>query len=208
MINIIEHPNTSPPAHFPHAAFDIVAVAASAGGLAAIIEILSTLSADFPAAIAIVQHLDPRHPSLMVDILSRRTTLNVKQGHEGDKVVAGTVYIAPPNNHLLVNSDGTISLTKSELVHFLRPSADLLFESVAASYKDRAIAVVLTGTGSDGAMGVEAINKMGGTVIVQDEKNAEFPGMPSAAIKTGKVDFILPLKDISSALTTLVTSDN
>ena len=184
--------------------FDIVALAASAGGLAALIEILSNLPADFKAAIVVVQHLDPRHPSLMAEILSRRTALKVIQGEDGDKLIPGTVYIAPPNNHLLVNTDGKISLSQSEMVHFLRPSADLLFESVAASYKERAIAVVLTGTGNDGAMGVEAIKKMGGTVIVQDQKTAEFPGMPSAAIKTGNVDFILPLPEISSALQTLV----
>jgi two-component system, chemotaxis family, protein-glutamate methylesterase/glutaminase len=186
--------------------FDIVALAASAGGLTALIEVLSHLPADFKAAIVVVQHLDPRHPSLMAEILSRRTPLKVIQAKEGDELIPGTVYIAPPNNHLLVNSNGTASLSQSEMVHFLRPSADLLFESLAASYKERAIAVVLTGTGSDGAMGVEAIQKMGGTVIVQDDKSAEFPGMPSAAIKTGNVDFILPLPEISSALITLVMS--
>ncbi|MDP5016957.1 MAG: chemotaxis protein CheB [Dolichospermum sp.] len=184
--------------------FDIVALAASAGGLTALIEVLANLPADFKAAIVVVQHLDPRHPSLMAEILSRRTPLKVLQAKEGDELIPGTVYIAPPNNHLLVNSDGTASLSQSEMVHFLRPSADLLFESVAGSYKERAIAVVLTGTGSDGAMGVEAIQKMGGTVIVQDNKSAEFPGMPSAAIKTGNVDFVLPLAEISSALITLV----
>ncbi|MFM7365636.1 MAG: chemotaxis protein CheB [Cuspidothrix sp.] len=186
--------------------FDIVALAASAGGLAAIIEILSKLPADFKAAIVVVQHLDPRHPSLMAEILSRRTALKVIQGEQGDKLIPGTVYIAPPNNHLLVNTDGKICLSQSEMVHFLRPAADLLFESVAASYKERAIAVVLTGTGNDGTLGIEAIKKMGGTVIVQDQKTAEFPGMPSAAIKTGNVDFILPLPEIASALQTLVMS--
>jgi two-component system, chemotaxis family, protein-glutamate methylesterase/glutaminase len=82
----------------------------------------------------------------------------------------------------------------------------LLFESVAATYKERAIAIVLTGTGSDGAMGVGAIKKMGGTIIVQDVKTAEFPGMPSAAIQTGNVDFILPLNEISSTVMNLVVS--
>ena len=186
--------------------FDIVALAASAGGLTALIEVLSNLPINFRVPIVVVQHLDPRHPSLMAEILGRRTPLKVIQAKQGDKLIPGVVYIAPPNNHLLVNSDGTASLSQSEMVHFLRPSADLLFESVAASYEERTIAVVLTGTGSDGAMGVEAIKKMGGTVIVQDDKSAEFAGMPSSAIKTGDVDFVLPLAEISSALITLVMS--
>ena len=186
------------------AAFDVIALAASAGGLTALSTVLSLLPIDFPAALVVVQHLDPRHRSLMAEILSRRTSLSVKQAEEGDRLESGKVFIAPPNRHLLVNPDGTLSLSQSELVHFLRPSADLLFESVAASYKDRAIAVVLTGTGSDGSMGVKAIKKMGGTVIVQDEKTSEFSGMPSAAIHTGQVDFVLPLEEIPSALVTLV----
>jgi len=189
---------------FPGAAFDVVAMAASAGGIAALGRVLTDLPAEFPAAIVVVQHLDPRHRSLMADILRRRTELEVVQASEGDRVVPGTVYIAPPDRHLLVNPDGTLSLSQSELVHFVRPSADLLFESVAASYKDRAIAVVLTGTGSDGSMGIGAIKKMGGTVIAQDERTAEFYGMPAAAIKSGNADFILPLEEIPSALVTLI----
>jgi two-component system, chemotaxis family, protein-glutamate methylesterase/glutaminase len=194
--------------YFPNAAFDVAALAASAGGLTALSRVLSALPSDFPAAVVVVQHLDPRHRSLMADILSRRTPLRVKQAEEGDLLTPATVYIAPPNRHLLVNPDGTLSLSQSELVHFVRPSADLLFESVAASHKDRAIAVVLTGTGSDGAMGVQAIKKMGGTVIVQDEKTSQFFGMPAAAIQTGNADFILPLDEIASALVTLVKGDS
>ena len=140
----------------------------------------------------------------MADILSRRSTLPVKQAEESDKLRPGMVYIAPPNKHLLVNPDGSLSLTQSELVHFVRPSADLLFESVAGSFKKRAIAVVLTGTGSDGSMGVQAIKKMGGTVLAQDESSSEFYGMPHAAIQTGCVDFVLSLSEIPPALITLV----
>jgi two-component system chemotaxis response regulator CheB len=190
--------------HVPNAAFDIVALAASAGGLAALSQLLSALPRDFPATVVVVQHLDPRHRSLMAEILSRRTDLRVKQAQDGEALLPSTVYIAPPDRHLLVNTDGTVSLSHSELVHFVRPSADLLFESVAASFKDRAIAVVLTGTGSDGSMGVQAIKKMNGTVIVQDEPTSEFFGMPGAAIQTGSADFILPLGEIASALITLV----
>ena len=185
--------------------FDVVAFTSSAGGLEALSQILRAIPADFPAAIVIVQHLDPRHRSLMADILTKRTSLKVTEAVEGEHLQPSRVYIAPPNKHLLVNPDGTLSLTQTELVHFVRPSADLLFESLAGSYKDKVIAVVLTGTGTDGAMGVRAIKKMGGTVIAQDKETSEFFGMPEAAIKTGEVDFILPLGDIAKAVTTLVS---
>ncbi|MEH2140553.1 chemotaxis protein CheB [Nostoc sp.] len=206
MIQMAADANNHPP-QFPNAAFDIVAIAASAGGLTALLKVLSTLPAKFPAAIAIVQHLAPEHRSFMAEILSRRTDITVKHAEEGDCLTPGTAYVAPPNRHLLVNHDGTLSLSQSKLVHLLRPSADLLFKSVAATYKERAIAIVLTGTGSDGTMGVQAIKKMGGTVIVQDVKTAEFSGMPSAAIETGNVDFILPLDEISSTLVNLVMGE-
>jgi|SRR5437588_1748634 len=185
------------------ASFDVVALASSAGGLTALSGVVSALPPGFGAAVVIIQHLDPRHRSLMADILGRRTSLPVKQAEAGDLLEEGHIYTAPPNKHLLVNADRSLSLTETELVHFVRPSADLLFESVAASFRERAIAVVLTGTGSDGAMGVRAIKKMGGTVMAQDE-SAEFFGMPQAAIETGVVDFVLPLPEIISALLTLV----
>jgi two-component system, chemotaxis family, protein-glutamate methylesterase/glutaminase len=192
---------TSEPANSP---FDLVAIAASAGGLKAINFLLANLPAMFPATIVVVQHLDPRHRSLMAEILARNTALRVKQAEDGETMQPGTVYIAPPDRHLLVNSDSSLALSQSELVHFLRPSADLLFESVAASHKERAIAVVLTGTGSDGSMGVQAIKKMGGTVICQDVETAEFNGMPLAAMQTKCVDFSLRLDEIAAALLTLV----
>jgi two-component system chemotaxis response regulator CheB len=186
--------------------FDIVAIAASAGGLKAISEILDKLPSSFAAAIVVVQHLDPRHKSLMADILSRRTKLKVKAAEDRKVLEAGTVYLAPPDHHLLIGKNGIIALTQTELVHFVRPSADLLFESVAASFKERAIAVVLTGTGSDGATGITAIKSMGGTVIAQDKNTSEFFGMPSAAVSTGQVDFILPLEEIAPALIDLVAA--
>lgn len=186
------------------AAFDVVAMCASAGGFNAVSSVLSVLPGDLPAAIVVVQHLDPRHRSVMAELLSRRCTLTVKQAAAGDSIRTSTVLIAPPDHHLLVNRDGSVSLTQTELVHFVRPSADLLFESVAASYGERAIAVVLSGTGSDGSRGTEAIKKMGGTVIAQDEASAEFFGMPGAAIKTGTADFILSLEEIAPTIEKLV----
>lgn len=185
--------------------FGIVAIAASAGGITALNAVLGRLPLDFPVPVVVVQHLDPRHRSLLAQVLGRRTGIPVGEARDHDDLRAGHIYVAPPDRHLLVNKGGTISLTQTELVHFTRPSADLLFESVAAAYGARAIVVVLTGTGSDGAMGVRAIKKRGGTVIAQDEASSEFFGMPAAAIQTGMVDFVLDVEEIAAALTTLVT---
>src|SRR5437773_3253999 len=124
-----------PPMGFPNAAFDVVALAASAGGLGALNLVFAELPGDFPAALVVVQHLDPRHRSLMAEILGRRTRLRVKQAADGDRLGPATVYIAPPDRHLLVNCNGSLSLSQSGLVHFLRPSADLMFESLAFSYR-------------------------------------------------------------------------
>ncbi|TMC11082.1 MAG: chemotaxis protein CheB [Chloroflexi bacterium] len=190
----------------PAPRFDIVAIASSAGGLTALTAVLARLPDSFAAGVVVVQHLDPRHRSLLAEILSRRTRLHVSSATEGMVIRPGHVYVAPPDHHLLVDR-GTLTLSQAELVHFTRPSADLLFESVAASYEARAIAVVLTGTGVDGATGVTAIKKRGGTVIVQDEATSQFFGMPSAAIKTGDVDFVLSLEEIGPALAVLVSGD-
>jgi two-component system, chemotaxis family, protein-glutamate methylesterase/glutaminase len=191
-------PRGTPPA------FDIVAIAASAGGVAALGELLSALPADFGAAIVIVQHVDPRHRSMMPQVVGRHSELRVAHAEDGITVMPGHAYLAPPDHHLLVNSKGVVTLTDTELVNFVRPSADLLFESVAAGFGKRAIAVVLTGTGRDGAVGVTAIKQRGGTVVAQDEASAEFFGMPGAAIRTGDVDFIIPLNEIAPKLLALV----
>jgi two-component system, chemotaxis family, protein-glutamate methylesterase/glutaminase len=187
-------------------AYDVVALASSAGGLKALSKLLAELPADFPVPILVVQHLDRRHPSWMADILGRHTALRVKEAEDGEALSPRTVYVAPPDHHLLVRARGTLSLTHTELVHFVRPSADLLFESVASSYGDRSIVVVLTGSGSDGAVGAQAVKKKGGMVIAQDEASCQMFGMPGAAIRTGSVDRVLPLDAIAGALVNLVTS--
>lgn len=197
-------PNLGNNAPLTSPAFEVVALAASAHGIEALTEILSSLPADFPAAIVIVQHLSPHRPSLLAQILDRKTPLKVMQAQEADHLRPGEVYVAPPDRHLLVNADGSLSLTQTEKVHWVRPAAENLFKSVAKSYKNRAIAVVLTGGDKDGSAGVQYIKEMGGTVIAQDKATSKAWGMPSAAIATGCVDWILPLDKIAKAIVTLV----
>ena len=182
------------------APFRVVVVAASAGGLTALGTLLAGLPSSFPLPIAVVQHLHPGHRSLIADILGRRTRLRVTEVRTDDRLEPGTVYIAAPGAHLEI-VEQAIHQTHGAPVHFLRPSADRLFSSAAAGGK--VIAVILTGTGSDGSEGARAIKSHGGVVIAQDEATAEFFGMPRSAIESGMVDYVLPLDQIAAALIAL-----
>ena len=191
---------------YPGANFDVVAIAASAGGLRALEVIVTQLPASFPAAIISVQHLDRKSRSLMAEILERQTRLRVRQVRAGDCLEPGSLYTAMPDWHMVIDDDMVLRLNQAAPVHYVRPSADPLFESVARACRERALAVILSGTGSDGNMGVLAIKRAGGTVIVQDPASAAFGGMPNAAIQTGSADFVLPLDEIAPALVRLVVS--
>ena len=189
--------------------FPVIAMAASAGGLNALSVILGGLPANFPAAIAIVMHLAPEHKSILAEILNGRTHLAVKQAHTDDVLGRGSVFVAPPNHHLFVAKGGRLKLSSSaaEKVHYARPSAEPLFASVAEIYKRRAIAVVLTGGDGDGSFGVQIIKERGGIVIAQDRPTSQDFSMPETSIKTGDVDFILPLNAIAPKLIELVGAD-
>lgn len=178
----------------------VVAIAASAGGLAALTHVLSALPADFAAPIVVLQHMRAGQKSFMAEILDRRVPFAVEPARHGERIAVGKVYVAPPGRHLLVGADGVLALSDTERVQFVRPAADVLFSSLAESLGPRAVAVVLTGTGRDGADGVREIHRHGGTVIVQDEASSEFFGMPDASIRTGMVDRVLPLDEIAPAL--------
>ena len=199
-------PAVPPPTHAPACAIKIVALLASAGGLKAISVVLAALPRDFPVPIVIVQHLSPRQPSLLADILSRRTVLPVTQAQDGEALRPGHVYLAPPDRHLLVTGQQTVSLTLTEKVHHVRPSGDVLFASVAARFGAGAVAVVLTGGDGDGATGLLAVKDAGGQTIAQDEASSESFSMPRAAIATGGVDHILALDAIAPMLLSLVAS--
>lgn len=184
-------------------AFDIVAMTASLGGLDALSRVLGALPPDFPVPILVVQHMSARYPSHLAEILSKRCMLPVTWTYPGQRLYSGGVYVAPPDWHLLVGAGGAIQLSRQPRVQFVRPSADVLFESVAAIYRERAIGVVLTGLCNDGAYGASAIKRAGGRVLTQDRATSKAFGMPQATITTGCVDFVLPLPTIAPALVAL-----
>jgi two-component system chemotaxis response regulator CheB len=184
----------------------VIAMAASVGGLKALSVILGDLPADFPAAIAIVMHLEPDHESILAELLNRRSPLEVKQAETGDVLCHSRVFVAPPNHHLFVAKGGRLRLSSSTAnkIHYARPSAEPLFASVAEVYKRNAIAAVLTGGDGDGSFGVQIIKENGGKVIAQDRPTSQDFSMPKTSIETGDVDFILPLDQIAPKLIELV----
>ncbi|MHC5536959.1 chemotaxis protein CheB [Singulisphaera rosea] len=187
--------------------FDVVLIGGSLGGIEALGVILGALPANFPAAIAVVLHRSPHGPGILAEIIGRRTRLSVKDAAEGDHLVPGTVHIAPPDRHLLIDRGGSLSLSNAAKVRFSRPSVDRLFESGAESLGGRIIAVVLTGYDGDGADGVRAVKRWGGMVLTQNRETAEVSDMPLASIATGTVDLVLPLEAIAGTLLSLVRAN-
>ena len=188
----------------------VIAIAASVGGLKALSIILGGLPADFPAAIAIVMHVALDRKSLLAGILKCRTHLQVTEAHTGDVLVPSKVFVAPPDHHLFVIKGNRLMLSSShaEKIHFARLSAEPLIASVAEVYGKNAIAVVLTGGDGDGSFGVQIIKDNCGTVIAQDRPTSENFSMPETSIKTGDVDYILPLDKIAPMLIALVWTGN
>lgn len=182
------------------AATQVIALVGSAGGLTGFAKVLQQLPADFPAAVVAVLHLQAAQPSMLATILARSSRLPVQQASSGEVLEPGHVYVAPPDAHLVVTAEGTMQLDNRPPVHFLRPSADLLLESLANAYAGECVAVVFSGTGSDGAAGAAAVKHAGGIVYAQDEDSADFFGMPGAAIASGAVDEVLALDRIAPAL--------
>jgi two-component system chemotaxis response regulator CheB len=180
--------------------FPVVALVTSAGGLEALTRVLAPLPADFPAAVLVAQHLDPARTSHLTAILAARTALRVGEAADGDKLVAGAALVVPAARHLLVTSDARIGLLDTGDLPPARPSADLLLATLAVTCGPRALAVVLTGKGTDAQTGIRAIAHCGGTVFAQDEGTSAHFGMPGAAIGTGLVHAVLPLSGIGAAI--------
>lgn len=177
-----------------------VVVASSAGGLNALLVILPALPATFPSPIICVQHMSPTKPSFLAQILERRCAMGVAVAARGQQPRAGVVLIAPPDHHVVLQADGHIDLWDGPPVNHVRPSADLLFSSAAEVLGDRTVALVLSGTGHDGAAGAAAVRQRDGTVLVQSPGTCAFPGMVESTMRVVEPDAVLPLAEIAPAL--------
>ena len=184
----------------------VVVIGASAGGIGALSTLLAGLPLDFPAPVIIVQHRAAKGGSLLVPILARQSRLRVCEAESGGAIEPGTVYIARPDLHLTVTDEGRFAYTDGHPIRHVLSSINPLFVSSAAVFGARAIAVVLSGAGSDGTDGVQAVKAQGGVVIAQDEATSLQFGMPGSAIAAGVVDFVLPIQEIAPALVHLVTA--
>ena len=182
--------------------FFVVGIGASAGGLRALEEFFENMPTDSDAAFIVIQHLSPDFKSLMKELLSRRTRMDVHRVEEGMKIMSNNVYLIPPGKNLSVK-EGILHLSdqESRKVHgSISFPINIFFHSLADNYAEQAIGIVLSGTGSDGTQGLQAIKEGGGTVLVQDPDTAEFDGMPRSAIATGIVDRVLPPAELAQLL--------
>jgi two-component system chemotaxis response regulator CheB len=190
-----------------HQQFPVVALVCSAGGLDALTRVLSPLPADFPAAVLVLQHIDPTAHSTLTLILARQTALSVEDAVEGTPLLPGHVIVAPPGRHTLITGQGTVALIESGERPPYRPSADLLLTSLALAVGARAVAVVLSGHGIDGATGATAVHHFGGLVIASDEASSTEFSMPGATIgRDTIIDYAVALDDIPALLLALIAA--
>lgn len=181
----------------------VVVIGASAGGIDALTQLLSGLPADLPAAILVVQHLQPERETHLHEFLARHSSLQVCMAQDGMHPEAGVVYIARPGQHLRVENERLV-LNKSEPVNYVRPSIDVLFTSAVHSRGSNVIGVILSGTGRDGTLGCRKIQAKGGVTIAQNERTSRYFTMPKTAIDAGAIDYVLPLQEIAVKIIALV----
>jgi len=184
----------------PAKKYEAIVIGTSAGGLYALSSILGGLPAEYPLPIIVVQHRSKDKKDLLEDVLQHKCKIRIKQADEKEKIERGIVYIAPPDYHLLIETDLTFSLSSDDQVRYSRPSIDVLFESAALAYRDKLIGIILTGANNDGAAGISTIKKYNGLTISQNPKEATFPFMPTAAIETKAVTYIWTLSEIQNFL--------
>ncbi|AFK71837.1 chemotaxis protein CheB [Pseudomonas putida SJTE-1] len=180
-----------------------VVIGASAGGVAALFQVLGALPSTFAIPVLCVLHLpDDRH-SQLAGVLQRRLHRPVCEARDKERISGGQIYVAGPGYHLSVERDLTLSLSQEEPVHFSRPAIDFLFISAADAYGDSLLGVLLTGANEDGARGLAYIKNNGGRTIVQDPRDAQVALMPEAALALHQPDHILTLSGIGQLLATL-----
>jgi two-component system chemotaxis response regulator CheB len=184
----------------PGSAIELVLLAASAGGQHLLEHILGSLPRSYTLPIVIVEHVAAREPSLLASVLAFRSALPVRDAKAGEAVRPGTVYVAPAGSHLLITLRRRFALSHRAPEHFVRPSADLLFETAAAAYGATLLGVVLSGAGVDGRAGALAIREAGGRVLVQDPATTSYPGMPRAVIGAQAADSVLSIDEIIAIL--------
>jgi len=186
----------------PRALFDIdaVVIGASAGGVDALAILFDSLPAGFKPSILVVVHIPPDRPSRLAELYRPRCQLPVREALDKEPVAPGTIYFAPPDYHLLVEKDRTLSLSSDPPVAFSRPSIDVLFESAAHAYRDRLLGIVLSGANSDGAQGLATIRRAGGVGWVQDPDDAAADTMPRAAIEAADPELVLGVRDMAERL--------
>ncbi|MHB8597769.1 MAG: chemotaxis protein CheB [Ktedonobacteraceae bacterium] len=178
---------------------DIIVIGASAGGVEALITLTATLPPNLQAAVFIVLHIPAQSPSMLPDILNRAGSLKVVSATDNAKIEYGHIYVAPPDFHLLVESEH-IRVVSGPRENRHRPAIDPLFRSAASAYGSRVMGVILTGSLDDGTAGLQAIKRCGGLAIVQDPQDALFPSMPLSALANVQVDYTLPLAQIGPLL--------
>lgn len=180
--------------------FPLVVIAASTGGPAAVMRVVAGLPKDLQAAVLLVLHMPAAFTSQFTIQLAEISRMPVKEAESHEAPQPGVIYLCPGANHLRISSTGKITLDGGPRIEGYRPCADVALESAAAFARPLTLAVVLTGMGNDASKGVQAVKAAGGHVIVQDEATSVIFGMPAEAIKTGSVDEILPLDQISAAI--------
>ena len=187
-----------------HAPSHVVCLGASAGGLEALAAFFDRMPARSGAAFVVVQHLAPDHKSLMAELLARHTEMPVLVADEGTRVQPDTVYLIPPRKNLAIVG-GHLRLTEKPHGAPLNLPIDLFLRSLAEDQAERSVAIILSGTGSDGMRGLQAVKAAGGLVIVQDAASAKFDGMPRSALSTGLADYVLPPEEIGAQLVQSIT---
>lgn len=190
------------PTGFRRAASAVV-IGASAGGVEALLQLLSGLPAAYPLPVVVVVHLADDRGSLLSEVFSYRLALAVREAGDKEAIQPGTVYFAPSGYHLLVEKDFSLSLSCDPREHYSRPSIDVLMDSAADAWGPALAGILLTGANEDGAAGLARVGRAGGLTVVQDPAEAQSPTMPRAAIKLQHPDFVLPLRDIKTLIAQL-----